>query len=85
MKVHAVARVCLDADGRVTGVDWGPVNTETNEWHTEPVIADVSEVVAALRRGDDVFALFPGPHGLEPRQERCSCTRLNEYRLSTTI
>ena len=56
MKVHAVARVRLDADGRVTGVDW----------HTEPVIADVSEVVAALRRGDDVFALFPGPHGLEP-------------------
>jgi choline dehydrogenase len=66
MKVHAVARVRLDADGRVTGVDWGPVNTETNEWHTEPAIADVSEVVAALRRGDDVFALFPGPHGLEP-------------------
>ena len=66
MKVHAVARVRLDADGRVTGVEWGPVNTETNEWHTEPAIADVSEVVAALRRGEDVFALFPGPNGLEP-------------------
>ncbi len=66
MKVHAVARVRLDADGRVTGVDWGPVNTETNEWHTEPTIADVSEVVAALNRGEDVFALFQGPHGLEP-------------------
>ena len=49
MKVHAVARVRLDADGRVTGVEWGPVNTETNEWHTEPAIADVAEVVAALR------------------------------------
>ena len=36
MKVHAVAKVRLDADGRVTGVEWGPVNTETNEWHTEP-------------------------------------------------
>ena len=59
MKVHAVAKVRLDADGRVTGVDWGPVNTETNEWHTEPAIADVSEVVAALQRGEDVFALFP--------------------------
>ena len=59
MKVHAVAKVRLDADGRVTGVEWGPVNTETNEWHTEPAIADVSEVVAALQRGDDVFALFP--------------------------
>jgi hypothetical protein len=53
MKVHAVAKVRLDADGRVTGVEWGPVNTETNEWHTEPQIADVSEVVAALQRGDD--------------------------------
>ena len=66
MKVHAVARVRLDAAGRVTGVEWGPVDTETNEWHTEPKIADVAEVVAALRRGDDVFALFPGKHGLEP-------------------
>ena len=41
MKVHAVAKVRLDADGRVTGVEWGPVNTETNEWHTEPQVADV--------------------------------------------
>ena len=66
MKVHAVARVRLDADGRITGVEWGPVNTETNEWRTGPVVTDVSEVVAALHRGEDVFALFPGPHGLEP-------------------
>jgi hypothetical protein len=66
MKVHAVAKVRLDADGRVTGVEWGPVNTETNEWHTEPQIAEASEVVAALERGEDVFALFPGPHGMEP-------------------
>ena len=58
MKVHAVAKVRLDADGRVTGVEWGPVNTQTNEWHTEPRVADVSEVVDALRRGEDVFALF---------------------------
>ena len=66
MKVHAVAKVRLDADGRVTGVEWGPVNTETNEWHTEPAVADVSEVVAALQRGDDVFALFPTSHGMMP-------------------
>src|SRR5438105_384451 len=46
MKVHAVAKVRLDGDGRVTGVEWGPVNTESNEWHTEPQIADVSEVDA---------------------------------------
>lgn len=66
MKVHAVAKVRLDADGRVTGVEWGPVDTATNEWHTEPAVADVTEVVAALDRGEDVYALFPGPHGLEP-------------------
>ena len=29
-------------------------------------IADVSEVVAALQRGDDVFALFPTGHGMMP-------------------
>ena len=68
MKVHAVARVRVDDDGRVTGVEWGPVDTETNEWHTEPAIADVSEVVAVLDRGDEVYALFPGPHGLEPKR-----------------
>ena len=56
MKVHAVAKVRLDDDGRVTGV----------EWHTEPQVADVSEVVTALEHGDDVFALFPTPHGMMP-------------------
>ena len=66
MKVHAVAKVRLDADGRVTGVEWGPVNTETNEWHTEPQIADAAEVVAALERGEDVYALFPTSHGMMP-------------------
>ena len=66
MKVHAVTKVRLDADGRVTGVEWGPVNTETNEWHTEPAIADVSEVVTALHHGDDVFALFATSHGMMP-------------------
>ena len=29
-------------------------------------VADVSEVVAALQRGDDVFALFPTSHGMMP-------------------
>ena len=51
MKVHAVAKVRLDDDGRVTGVEWGPVDTLTNEWHTEPQIAEVQEVVDALHRG----------------------------------
>jgi hypothetical protein len=66
MKVHAVAKVRLDADGRVTGVEWGPVNTESNDWHTEPQVADVGEVVAAIEHGEDVFALFPTSHGMMP-------------------
>ncbi|MEO7056107.1 MAG: hypothetical protein ABI281_05475 [Caldimonas sp.] len=66
MKTHAVAKVRLDGDGRITGVEWGPVNTVTNEWHTEPQIADVSEVVHAVHRGEDVFALFPTGHGMMP-------------------
>ena len=66
MKVHAVTKVRLDADGRVTRVEWGPVDTASNEWHTEPQVADVAEVVAALEHGDDVFALFPTSHGMMP-------------------
>ena len=66
MRVHAVAKVRLDADGRVTGVEWGPVDTVSNECHTEPQIAEVGEVVAALEHGDDVFALFPTSHGMMP-------------------
>lgn len=66
MKVHAVAKVRLDDDGRVTGVEWGPVDTLTNEWHTEPQIADVQEVVDALHRGEDVYALFATSHGMMP-------------------
>ena len=66
MKVHAVTKVRLDADGRVTGVEWGPVDTVSNELHTEPQVADVSAVVAALEHGDDVFALFPTSHGMMP-------------------
>ena len=66
MKVHAVAKVRLDADGRVTGVEWGPVNTETNEWHTEPQIADVSEVVAALAARRRRVRAVPGLARHEP-------------------
>jgi hypothetical protein len=66
MKIYAVSKVRLDADGRITGVEWGPVNTDSNEWHAEPVVSDVAEVVAALHRGDLVFSLFAESHGLMP-------------------
>ena len=64
--MKAVAGGRGDADGRGAGGEWVPVNTETNEWHTEPQIADVAEVVAALNHGEDVFALFPTSHGMMP-------------------
>ncbi len=80
MKVHAVAKVRLDTDGRVTGVEWGPVDTTNNEWHTEPEVADVSDAVAALDRGEVVFALFPGPHGLEPARHFRSVEYANGWR-----
>ena len=65
MKVHAVAKVRLDADGRVTGVEWGPVNTATNEWHTDPAVADVSEVVAAIAPPRGRVRALPDRHGLD--------------------
>lgn len=64
----AVSRVRLDADGRVTAVVWGKVDTRKNDWATPEVVAPVVEAVIALDRGDPVFALFPSPHGHVPER-----------------
>ena len=64
----AVSRVRLDADGRVTAVVWGQVDTRKNDWATPEVVAPVVEAVIALDRGDPVFALFPSPHGHVPER-----------------
>lgn len=64
----AVSRVKLDADGRVTAVYWGKVDTRKNEWAEPEVVAPVAEAVKALDRGDPVFALFPSPHGHVPER-----------------
>ncbi len=66
MNVYAVSKVRLDVDGRVTGVEWGHVDTGSNDWHADPAEADVQEVVNALHRGDLVFSLFQETHGLMP-------------------
>ena len=64
--VFAVSKVRLDADGRVTAVRWGRVDSRANAWATPEVQAPVLEVVRAIQAGDPVYALFPTPHGHMP-------------------
>lgn len=63
MSVFAVSKVRLDADGRITHVSWGEVNTADNDWVDGEAVSEVAEVVRAIRAGHDVFALFPADHG----------------------
>lgn len=68
MSTYAVSKVKLDADGRVTAVLWGRVDTVENDWATPEVEAPVAKVVDALEAGDQVFALFPSAHGHLPER-----------------
>lgn len=68
MKVFAVSKVRLDKDGRITHVFWGEVNTRRNEWAGAESVAPVAEAVRAIHGGDEVFALFPSPHGHLPER-----------------
>jgi hypothetical protein len=65
MNIYAVSKVKLDDDGRVTGVEWGPVDIDAR-WPADPMGSAVRDAVAALQRGDEVVALFATAHGLEP-------------------
>ncbi|CAN5426867.1 hypothetical protein BH09PSE5_BH09PSE5_14400 [soil metagenome] len=66
MTVHAVSKVRLDADGRVTHVLWGKVDTQKNDWAAPEVEVPVIEVVNAIHGGDHVYSLFPTEHGHLP-------------------
>ena len=66
MKTFAVTKVRLDADGRVTDVLWGAVDTVANAWVSAERVAPVSDVVRAIHAGAQVFALFPSTHGHLP-------------------
>ncbi len=68
MTVFAVSKVGLDEDGRVTRVYWGEVDTQANDWAGPERVAPVGDVVSALHRGDQVFALFPSEHGHVPER-----------------
>lgn len=66
MPVYAVSAVRLDSDGRITAVEWGPVNASTHQWESAPRPASVAEVVKAIEAGDPVFSLFHTDSGLVP-------------------
>jgi hypothetical protein len=65
----AVSKVGLDKDGRVSGVLWGRVDTKKNAWATPELVAPVAEVVARLKAGHRVFALFPSTNGHLPDRQ----------------
>jgi len=66
MSVHAVSKVKLDKDGRITAVFWGRVDTQKNQWAAPETVAPVVDVVNAIHTGDQVYALFPSVHGHLP-------------------
>jgi hypothetical protein len=65
----AVTQVALDPDGRVTGVLWGEVDAHENDWAGPQTKAPIADVVAALKEGGRVFALFPSTHGHLPDRQ----------------
>ncbi|MDP2015821.1 hypothetical protein [Hydrogenophaga sp.] len=67
--IHAVSKVRLDADGRITGVLWGTVDPTRNDWATPEVVAPVGQAVDALLAGHQVFALFPSTNGHLPDRQ----------------
>ena len=67
--VYAVSKVGLDTDGRVTHVQWGRVDTTTNQWIDSEAVSPVVDAVAALQAGDQVFALFASAGGHLPGQQ----------------
>lgn len=69
MTTHAVSKVQLDPDRRVTAVLWGQVDTASNTWASAEVMAPVSEAVDALHAGEPVYALFPSTHGHVPDRQ----------------
>ena len=70
--VHAVSKVGLDLDGRITHVQWGRVDTAKNLWMGAEAVAPVGDAVAALQAGDQVFALFPSTGGHLPGRQFAS-------------
>lgn len=69
MSVFAVSKVRTDAEGTITDVFWGVVDTKSNRWVSPEVAAPAAEVLDALHNGDQVVALFPATHGYQPERQ----------------
>jgi hypothetical protein len=69
MSVFAVSKVRLDVDGYVTDVLWGVMDKKSKHWVSPEALAPVVEVVEALRKGDQVLALFPSNDDRLPERE----------------
>jgi hypothetical protein len=69
MSVFAVSKVRVDREGLVTDVLWGVVDIKSNQWVSPEVLAPVSEVVDAIKKGDHVVALFPAIGGHLPERQ----------------
>ena len=70
--VYAVSKVGLDLDGRITHVQWGRVDTANNTWIGAEAVVSVAHAVAALKAGDQVFALFASANGHLPERQFAS-------------
>ena len=64
--------ILTGADGRVTHVQWGRVDTATNLWLGTESVAPVADAVAAVLAGDQVFALFASADGYLPGRQFAS-------------
>ena len=77
MSVFAVSRVRLDPQGAVTDVLWGVVDTKSNHWVSPEVEAPVDQVLDAIRKADQVVALFPHADGHLPGRPFVAVTDAN--------
>lgn len=62
-----VSKVRMGADGHVSEVLWGEVNTGNDRSVGPQVLATAAEVVDAIHDGAQVLAVFPAPDALPDR------------------
>ena len=79
MTIHAVSKVRLDADGRVTAVFWGRVDPQRNDWAADETVAPVGALGQAQHHRDAEFALFPSVHGHLPDRRFIAVTYDNGW------
>lgn len=58
MTVHAVTKVRLDDDGRVTGVEWGRVDTINNQWEADASVVTMNRRYAKTSAAQSELAMM---------------------------